>query len=164
MKILKAISEKVKHSPYSSKCNLILNSEDPFSRTNKMGHVTASGLVICESKALLIFHPNIKKWLQPGGHIDDGELPIEAAIREVYEETGVVCCPGSNAGRLIDIDVHEIPANPIKSEGCHLHIDLLFELQLSRQEKALEDIFCRWFAIDQIENSRIRRVVAKLSS
>ena len=141
----------------------ILRYEDPFSRTNKMGHVTASGLVICESKALLIFHPNIKKWLQPGGHIDDGELPIEAAIREVYEETGVVCRPGSNAGRLIDIDVHEIPANPIKSEGCHLHIDLLFELQLSRQEKAPEDIFCRWFAIDQIENSRIRRVVAKLS-
>ena len=43
------------------------------------------------------------------------------------------------------------------------HIDLLFELPLSRQEKAPEDIFCRWFAIDQIENSRIRRVVAKLS-
>ena len=28
-------------------------------------------------------------WLPPGGHIDEGELPDEAAIRETFEESGV---------------------------------------------------------------------------
>ena len=64
---------------------------NPFSRLNVVGHITASGLVIKDDLALLIYHPYIKQWMQPGGHIDNGEEPIEAAIREVYEETGVVC-------------------------------------------------------------------------
>jgi 8-oxo-dGTP pyrophosphatase MutT (NUDIX family) len=67
---------------------LILQSKNPFSRANPLGHITASGLVIHENRVLLIFHPYVKRWFQPGGHIDEGELPVDAAIREVYEETG----------------------------------------------------------------------------
>ena len=28
-------------------------------------------------------------WLQPGGHIETGEAPEHAAVREVREETGL---------------------------------------------------------------------------
>jgi 8-oxo-dGTP pyrophosphatase MutT (NUDIX family) len=28
-------------------------------------------------------------WLPPGGHIDPHELPHDAAVREVHEETGL---------------------------------------------------------------------------
>ena len=38
----------------------ILNAENPFSRANLVGHITSSGLVINDGKALLIFHPYIK--------------------------------------------------------------------------------------------------------
>jgi len=62
----------------------ILNSKNPFSRSNQLGRITASGLVIRNSRALLIFHPYIKEWMQPGGHIDAGETPIDAAIRGGY--------------------------------------------------------------------------------
>lgn len=31
------------------------------------------------------------KWVHPGGMIDDGETPQEAAVREAWEETGVRC-------------------------------------------------------------------------
>ena len=103
---------------------LILQSKNPFSRSNRLGHITASGLVIHKNKVLLIFHPYIKRWFQPGGHIDEGELPVDAAIREVYEETGFVCSSDSEVPEILDIDIHEIPANPKKGEGPHLHIDL----------------------------------------
>ena len=63
----------------------VLNYQDPFKRSNKIGHFTASGLVIRDDKVLLILHPYLGRWFQPGGHIDDGESPIDAAIREVYE-------------------------------------------------------------------------------
>jgi len=140
----------------------ILDSENPFSRSNQLGHITGSGLVIKDGKALLIFHPYIKQWFQPGGHIDDGEFPIEAAIREVYEETGILC--ESIEGQLdpVDIDLHEIPANPKKGEGAHLHIDLLFVLQVIEERDSPEDIQKAWVPFDQITSPRIKRALQKL--
>jgi 8-oxo-dGTP pyrophosphatase MutT (NUDIX family) len=118
--------------------------------------------VIKDGKVLLIFHPYIKQWFQPGGHIDDGELPIEAAIREVYEETGILCEP--TEGRLdpIDIDLHEIPANPKKGEGTHLHIDLLFLLQVIEERESPEDIQKAWVPFKEITSPRIQRALQKL--
>jgi 8-oxo-dGTP pyrophosphatase MutT (NUDIX family) len=141
----------------------ILDYKNPFKRSNKLGHITASGLVIHNDKVLLIFHPFIKRWFQPGGHIDDGESPIDAAIREVYEETGFVCVPDSKDLEPIDIDIHEIPANPKKGEDTHLHIDLLYCLRIASQEQSIEDIAYAWIAFDQIESDRIKRALARLN-
>jgi len=153
----------MKNQSISSIIALILKSHNPYSRANQTGHITASGLVIRDDKVLLIFHPHIKTWFQPGGHIDDGESPIEAAIREVYEETGCVCVIDSADLEPIDIDVHEIPANPLKGEGTHLHIDLLYRLKLVREDKCLEDISYGWFSFDEVQSTRIKRALLKLS-
>lgn len=50
---------------------------------------TASAMLWHEEKLLLIHHKKLDLWLTPGGHIDPGELPHEAAVRECFEETGV---------------------------------------------------------------------------
>jgi 8-oxo-dGTP pyrophosphatase MutT (NUDIX family) len=154
---------EVFNSIFSERVHLILNYENPCDRLNTLGHITASGLVIDNKKVLLIFHPFIKRWFQPGGHIDDGESPADAAIREVYEETGLVCVLDSKDPEPIDIDVHEIPENPKKGEDAHLHIDLLYCLRVSRQEKSAEDIACAWIPFEQIESNRIKRALAKLN-
>jgi 8-oxo-dGTP pyrophosphatase MutT (NUDIX family) len=154
---------EVFNSIFSDRVHSILNYENSCDRLNTLGHITASGLVIKDGAVLLIFHPYIKSWLQPGGHVDDGESPVDAAIREVYEETGLVCVLGSEDPEPIDIDVHEIPENPMKGEDAHLHIDLLYCLRVSRQEKSAEDIACAWIPFDQIESNRIKRALAKLN-
>ena len=51
----------------------------------------ASAFVINPSnkKILLVKHKRYNKWVQPGGHVIDGEIPEETAVRETYEETGI---------------------------------------------------------------------------
>ena len=48
-----------------------------------------------EGRVLLLLRPAFvtwmpHKWALPGGHIEEGERPIEAAVREVREETTLV--------------------------------------------------------------------------
>lgn len=52
---------------------------------------TVATFVVHEGRVLLLFHAKLGLWLPPGGHVEHGELPDEAAVREVLEETGVRC-------------------------------------------------------------------------
>lgn len=69
--------------------------QDNFEHNNIQGTqtpklcYTAGGILIHNKKALLIKHKKLNIWLNPGGHIDEGELPHQAAEREFFEETGV---------------------------------------------------------------------------
>lgn len=51
--------------------------------------LTVVVLVVRDERVLLHWHEKLGRWLPPGGHIEPHELPDEAAIREVAEETGV---------------------------------------------------------------------------
>jgi mutator protein MutT len=45
---------------------------------------------------------NAGQWGLPGGRLDDGETPVQAALRELREEIGLTVGPGDVAGRLDD--------------------------------------------------------------
>lgn len=51
-------------------------------------HLTVSGIVIVDNQILLVHHKRLSAWLPPGGHVEPTELPHEAVVREVLEETG----------------------------------------------------------------------------
>ena len=50
--------------------------------------VTTIYLVREDGKLLLTWNKNMKTWIPVGGHIEPGETPEEAIMREVEEETG----------------------------------------------------------------------------
>ncbi len=51
--------------------------------------LTACAFLIHEGKVLLVKHKKLGKWLGPGGHMEENELPHQAAEREFLEETGL---------------------------------------------------------------------------
>ena len=55
------------------------------------GHVTASALVLDDSGAqvLLTLHPRLGRWVQLGGHCEDDDDIVAAALREAIEESGI---------------------------------------------------------------------------
>lgn len=52
-------------------------------------HYTVSAFIIDKQKILLLKQARSPYWLLPSGHVEDYELPHQAAIREVLEETGL---------------------------------------------------------------------------
>ncbi len=67
--------------------------------------VLASGGVVWRSAAdgieiLLIHRDRYRDWTLPKGKVDKGETDLEAGLREVREETGMICRPGVPVGTM----------------------------------------------------------------
>ncbi|MGR3952059.1 MAG: NUDIX domain-containing protein [Chlamydia sp.] len=116
-----------------------------------------------EKKVLLIHHKKMGKWVPPGGHIEENELPHEAAIREVFEEVGLKITLGNNSPISIDEwNAHSIP-RPLfmllenipqfNDVPEHQHIDHIY-MTLYQDENGLSEAVasetCQWFSQNEI--------------
>jgi 8-oxo-dGTP pyrophosphatase MutT (NUDIX family) len=141
-------------------------SWDPFDRRTFPGHVTASGIALEGASILLILHPFLKKWLQPGGHVEPGETPLQAARREVLEETGMQSevHPWHEENRMpLDIDVHRIPANPKKGEPAHWHYDFRYLLRAGAlQGRRENDHESAWKPLQEVDEPHLKMLIVKL--
>ena len=134
--------------------------EDAHLRTQLLGHLTGSAFVLdhAKEKVLLLHHQRLNRWLQPGGHGDGETEPVQIALREVAEETGLTEADLSalgggplGAAKLFDVDIHPIPGR--MHEPAHEHLDLRFafvaragaEPRLSSESRALA-----WLPLEQV--------------
>jgi 8-oxo-dGTP pyrophosphatase MutT (NUDIX family) len=99
---------------------------DPFSRMAN-GHVTASAFVVSSRGVILHRHRLLRRWIQPGGHVDAIESPESAALRETLEETGLVA-HHFDPVELFHVDVHPGPKGH-RGPLDHMHYDLRFAVQ-----------------------------------
>ncbi len=96
-------------------------------------HFTATGFVVQEDATLLHWHKRLGQWMPPGGHIETDEDPVQAVLREIREETGIVAevIPTQEA---LALDYPEqLPApytilvEDISGPGeAHKHIDMIY--------------------------------------
>lgn len=103
---------------------------DVMARQTYPQHITASACIIDQTmtQVLMILSPKFGRWLLPGGHIDAGEMPREAALREFMEE-----CGASAASLILPpwphpaaINVHWVDGNQRKLEPRHMHADFQY--------------------------------------
>ena len=131
---------------------LLREAPDPFTRAVR-DHVTASAVVARPDGGafLLVHHRRLDRWLQPGGHVEPEDASVfDAALREAREETGVEDLAAPLGGRVLDVDVHPIPARP--DRPAHVHFDLrhLLTTTATRFAVAAEEVRrAAWFTFDE---------------
>ncbi len=115
---------------------------------------------------LTIEHRALRKWLLPGGHVEESDSTlVDAALRELAEETGI--SPDQvepDRGLPLHVDVHTIPANDAKGEPEHLHFDFryLFRTTADTVELQEEEVTAySWQFADMLTAESLRyRVMA----
>ena len=112
-------------------------------------------VIVTGSRELLLCHVTGQRhWDLPKGGIHDGESPLEAALRETREETGLVIDPAA----VLDLgqreytgkkDLHLFALASPRIDPAQLHCVTCFVERGSGRERPEMDGF-GWFAFDRI--------------
>lgn len=104
---------------------------------------------LAEHRIFLGFHLGAQHWLPPGGHVDIGEFPRCAALRECEEELGMVPNLYRDSPILASLE---------RTVGMNVHTDVVLwfafdcsaQMRLSLTEEEFGDQ--RWFSFSEISN------------
>ena len=139
-------------------------------------HFTASVCIVTKEepkRMVLVHHRKFNKWQQPGGHVEPFENPVETAVRETKEETGIDISFILNNIEAIDPMTGSLPLPrffleetipAIGEEPGHYHLDHIYLVEvpyqiIKHQESEAHGI--GWFTIEEAmklpmhENGRI---------
>ncbi len=131
----------------------ICHTPDCFERSHASGHITGSAWLVnpAGDKALLTLHHKLQRWMQTGGHADGDASPLNVALREATEESGIQGIKPISC-EIFDIDIHTIPARLAKGEPEHLHYDVRYLLQAPDEAFTLsaESDDLAWWSADDV--------------
>lgn len=143
-------SASKRSQPPSAKKNL--KHRQPYAK--RVDETSAGGLVIDRSgtKGLLIGRIDLKDqsrekllWSLPKGHIEEGETPEQAAIREVNEETGIECSIDKSLGV---IDFWFMAGGKRIHKTVHHFVFRETGGKIAPQVSEVDDV--RWFPLEEI--------------
>src|SRR5262249_39025630 len=94
-----------------------------------IGHLCATAWVIdVDAGAVLLVRHRVLGWATPGGHLEVGEAPADAAARELLEETGLDLSAASAEPDVL----HAAVFPPDASGPAHWHYNLGYRFVADR--------------------------------
>lgn len=126
-------------------------------------HFTATAFVVRDDTTLLHWHRRLQQWMPPGGHVEENEDPVEAVLREVLEETGLVCLVAQRApdhGFAYPDQVpppHTILVEDIPGpDEPHKHIDMIYFVApiVGSEHSTVDDPTLRWVTANELRENR----------
>ncbi len=94
-------------------------------------------------RVLLIRHKRLGTWLPPGGELETGETPLEAAERELREETGLAgVFPRTSPVDGAPLGLIGYEEHVAGSKG--LHLNFVFVVDVTTDVVTPNDEFSEW--------------------
>lgn len=106
----------------------------------------AGNLVVEDGKVLLLHREDENWWEVPGGKVEDGESPTEAAVREAREEIGVE----------VELEKPFFSGEFQHSDQIYLWHGYIGEIT-DGEPSLQEDVFLemKWFSKDELEDAEL---------
>ena len=132
------------------------------------------GALVIDQKVLMVYHPKLKIWLAPGGHVEPTETPDQALVREFKEEVGLNVAPvnftpiqSDNLNETLALPFH-VDLHSIDQGNCQQHVTLAYYVELTDENREVspqpgESERWGWFANEEVEKLDTRPNVKKIA-
>ncbi len=110
----------------------------------------ARAVVVRDGRVLLVQERTAGYWFFPGGHVEEGETPEEAVVRELGEELGV--------GAVVEGSLGQIENNYVADGMERREVNHVFAVRIDAEDPESQepDLAAGWKGVEELAHEDVR--------